>query len=92
MKKLMILIMLVILVGCTSNEKQSEITRYPEPEMQYFVKFQPRRLYTENRTRSWTDTKSLLVDKFEYDGHQYIVFYQGYRMGVVHDPDCSCHK
>lgn len=28
------------------------------------------------------------VLKFEYDGHNYIMFHEG----VVHDPDCPCHN
>jgi len=32
------------------------------------------------------------VTKVEYDGHRYIFFNEGYRMGVVHDPDCPCHN
>lgn len=32
---------------------------------------------------------------FEYKGHEYIMFTQGEgqnrALGIVHDPDCSCH-
>ena len=31
--------------------------------------------------------------RFEYDGHKYIHFsVYVYHNGVVHDPDCPCHK
>lgn len=39
-----------------------------------------------------------IVDKFNYDGHQYIEFYDFGEMrgdssvGFVHDPDCPCHN
>ena len=30
---------------------------------------------------------------YTYEGHQYIMFlYNQYINGVVHDPDCPCHK
>ena len=38
------------------------------------------------------------AERFEYDGHKYIIFHQlgstNYtnRNGVVHDPDCPCHQ
>jgi hypothetical protein len=36
------------------------------------------------------------IRHFEYDGHKYISFEQGYSKaatrGVVHDPDCHCVK
>lgn len=33
------------------------------------------------------------VSKINYEGHSYIMF-DGYTSlnGIVHDPDCSCHK
>ena len=38
-------------------------------------------------------TISLHVNRFEYDGHKYILFYSGeVRNGFVHDPDCPCHE
>ena len=31
--------------------------------------------------------------RFEYDGHRYIHFRMDvHRNGVVHDPECLCHK
>jgi hypothetical protein len=42
---------------------------------------------------------NMAVNKFGYDGHNYIVFEKGilrssqdYAMSVVHDPDCPCHQ
>lgn len=42
---------------------------------------------------------NMAINKFEYSGHNYIVFEkgvlrgsQGYSMSVVHDPDCLCHQ
>lgn len=32
------------------------------------------------------------VTKQEYEGHSYIFFKEGYRMAVVHNPDCNCNK
>ena len=33
-----------------------------------------------------------MVNRFEYDGHKYILFFSGeIRNGFVHDPDCPCH-
>lgn len=31
--------------------------------------------------------RSMTIEKFTYDGHNYIQF----RDGTVHDPDCPCH-
>lgn len=30
--------------------------------------------------------------KIKYDNHCYIVWTNGYRGGLTHDPDCDCHK
>ena len=39
------------------------------------------------------DNVHLVVNRFEYDGHKYILFYSGeIRNGFVHDPDCPCHE
>ena len=32
------------------------------------------------------------VTHFDYKGHKYISFVVGYKMGIVHDPDCSCNS
>ena len=32
------------------------------------------------------------VTHFDYKGHKYISFVVGYKMGIVHDPDCDCHN
>ena len=38
------------------------------------------------------DNVHLMVNRFEYDGHKYILFFSGeIRNGFVHDPDCPCH-
>ena len=38
------------------------------------------------------DNVHLVVNRFEYDGHKYILFFSGeIRNGFVHDPDCPCH-
>lgn len=38
-------------------------------------------------------TKMLDIFKFNYSGHSYIMFDgTSHLNGVVHDPDCSCHK
>ena len=37
-------------------------------------------------------TSRLYINRFEYDGHKYIMFQSGEsRNGFVHDPDCPCH-
>ena len=39
------------------------------------------------------DNVHLVVNRFEYDGHKYILFFSGeIRNGFVHDPDCPCHE
>ena len=39
------------------------------------------------------DNVHLVVNRFDYDGHKYILFYSGeIRNGFVHDPDCPCHE
>ena len=39
------------------------------------------------------DNVHLMVNRFEYDGHKYILFFSGeIRNGFVHDPDCPCHE
>ena len=36
---------------------------------------------------------NIMVYKFKYNGHTYIMFSNGRsENGVVHDPDCECHK
>lgn len=32
------------------------------------------------------------VTHFTYKEHRYISFSYGYRMGIVHDPNCHCHE
>lgn len=33
------------------------------------------------------------ISKFSYDGHSYILFDgDSHLNGIVHDPDCACHK
>lgn len=32
------------------------------------------------------------VSKFEFEGHSYIIFDEGYGKTVLHDPNCKCHK
>jgi len=54
------------------------------------------------RNNRETDVRNLnnidFAERFEYDGHKYIMFHQfgstNYtnRNGVVHDPDCPCHN
>ena len=42
-----------------------------------------------------TETIYALLDisKFNYSGHSYILFDGDSNLnGIVHDPDCSCHK
>lgn len=34
----------------------------------------------------------LEVIHLEYNGHKYILFNSYHRLGVIHDPDCPCHK
>ena len=31
------------------------------------------------------------VTHFTYKGHKYIKFEKPYKIGIVHDPNCSCH-
>ena len=39
------------------------------------------------------DNVHLVVNRFDYDGHKYILFFSGeIRNGFVHDPDCPCHE
>ena len=39
------------------------------------------------------DNVHLVVNRFEYDGHKYILFFSGeIRNGFVHDPDCPCYE
>ena len=39
------------------------------------------------------DNAHLVVNRFEYDGHKYILFFSGeIRNGFVHDPECPCHE
>ena len=39
------------------------------------------------------DNVHLVVNRFEYDGHKYILFFsREIRHGFVHDPDCPCHE
>ena len=43
---------------------------------------------TNNRLNDFDDA----IMKAEYEGHSYII-YKGHRKGgLVHDPDCPCHK
>lgn len=28
----------------------------------------------------------------EYNGHKYIIYKGKYQGGIIHDPDCTCHK
>lgn len=37
-------------------------------------------------------TYSVRALRFEYDGHQYIMFGEGRSRGFVHDPDCPCNN
>lgn len=38
-------------------------------------------------------TSRLYINRFEYNGHKYIMFKSGEsRNGFVHDPDCPCHE
>ena len=38
-------------------------------------------------------TSVVSINRFEYDGHKYILFLSGEsRNGFVHDPDCPCHE
>ena len=30
------------------------------------------------------------ITKIEFEGHRYIVYSNGYGVGLTHDPDCSC--
>lgn len=42
-----------------------------------------------------TETTCTLLDisKFSYSGHSYILFDgDSHLNGIVHDPDCACHK
>ena len=49
--------------------------------------------YTTNVERvKYNGYSSAMVTKAEYGGHTYIFFNDHYRLGVVHDPDCKCHK
>lgn len=34
------------------------------------------------------------ITEFNYKGHRYLYFNNGHntRSGIIHDPDCPCHK
>lgn len=53
--------------------------------------------HDESRTIRTEDGSRILAEKFEFEGHHYIMFLSrniGYDhiTGVVHDPDCPCHN
>lgn len=43
---------------------------------------------TNNRLNDFDDA----IMKAEYEGHSYIIYKGYYKGGLVHDPDCPCHK
>ncbi len=54
--------------------------------------------HDENRTAKTEDGSRVFAEKFEFEGHHYIMFRSGplgvydHCTGVVHDPDCPCHN
>ena len=46
------------------------------------------------KTNSEETISFVSISRFEYQGHTYISFVglNGYQSGIVHDPDCKCHK
>ena len=36
------------------------------------------------------DNNSLEMDYVEFDGHEYVRYYNGYRGSMCHSPKCSC--
>ena len=56
----------------------------------------PAKVETEHSEHSILE-KFDVVRHFEYKGHKYIQFARTFparqsSMGIVHDPDCACHK
>lgn len=45
-------------------------------------------LGTNNRLNSLDDA----IMKAEYEGHSYIIYKGNRKGGIIHDPDCPCHK
>lgn len=54
----------------------------------------PVRIHTNEPTKELFDT----IEKFEFEGHNYIWFrslnggYAGYDGGIIHDPNCHCYE
>jgi len=50
--------------------------------------------YDEQALKCSNSISFMKMEKFEYQGHQYIRFKTPFAYGdnVLHDPDCPCHK
>jgi len=74
---LLIILVLLCIAGALSSCTPVNQTKRPE-----LVKYEIKK----NRYGS------MRVLRFEYDGHQYIMFGSVDGRSIVHDPDCPCHK
>lgn len=80
MKKLIyIIVMALCLSACCFMEEIKRQESAVEKEYLYL--------------RDGQSTSSVCINRFEYDGHKYILFYAGEaKNGFVHDPDCPCRE
>ena len=80
---LLIIIFLLCLMGALSSCSCNTCTDTEEVQRNYeYVNYEP----------TPGVTYSVRALKFEYDGHQYIMFGEGRTRGFVHDPDCPCNN
>ena len=43
-------------------------------------------------TNNWLNNVDDALMKAEYEGHSYIIYKGSQKGGIIHDPDCTCHK
>ena len=48
--------------------------------------------YNEVDTNNCLNNADDALMKAEYEGHSYIIYKGSQKGGIIHDPDCPCHK
>ena len=92
MKRILMFVILVMILGCSSNDNQGYGYGTAQ-EKDIFEKVAEER---NTRTIKLYDTKGRLVNscrayKGEFDGHTWYVFYDNLASpAVVHNPNCKC--
>lgn len=92
MKKILLIIGIALMLASCASDLSKGTRTGGEPIIKYTYDQSARGGFVTGESHGKIDR----IQKFEFEGHQYIQFWavgtHGGTGGVVHDPDCPCDK